>query len=708
MSNWLRLALAPAHRRLTWLVLSAWLVIAVIAVIFAGKVGEIESSDVRNWLPAGAESTSALDLADAEFTADEPESLLVLYIRDAGITAADRVTVQADADALAPLAAAAMPPPASSADGKALLLSIPLTPQQVAQENIAAVIGQVRAVVAGQPAGLDAWISGGSAVMADFDAAFDSLDTTLLLVTVTVVAVLLLLTYRSPVLLVIPLITVVVAGRLANALVYLCGRFLNLTVDGASTSILMVLLFGAGTDYALLLISRYREELRRHADRHTAMRHAMRRTLPAVSASAATVVLALLALLFADLNSTRGLGPVAAIGIISALLAMTTLLPAMLVVCGRWVFWPVIPAFQAAAAATEPAATGPWHRLAGLVARRVRPVWIGSAVVLTALTPGIATISTGLSESGFFVTKPDSVRGGELLGVHFAAGSATPTDTYAPAGSASEVATAAGAVPGVALVRPPQPSRTGAWVRIPVVLTDDPGSAPAQQTIVALREAVHAVEAKALVGGPTAEALDQDRTMDRDLLLVIPLILVIVALVLMVLLRCVVAPALLLGSVVLSAGASLGATALIFIVVGFPTIEKSLLLNGFLFLVALGVDYTIFLMTRAREEVGRLGHRHGVRHALATTGAVITSAGLVLAATFSVLSLMPLVFMMQLGVLVAVGVLLDTFVVRTFLVPALVLAVGPRSWWPSRLTVESARDTLPDADAGRSAPITVR
>jgi RND superfamily putative drug exporter len=330
------------------------------------------------------------------------------------------------------------------------------------------------------------------------------------------------------------------------------------------------------------------------------------------------------------------------------------------------------------------------------VAAHARPVWIGTAAVLAGLALATTSLSTGLPQTASFVDPPDSVRAAALLAEHYPAGSAAPTDLFTPVGSAAAVRTAAVAVPGVASLDTGERSTSGQWVRIAVILADDPAGEAAQQTVARLRDAVHAVDAGALVGGETAEQLDQDTTMDRDLALVIPLILLIVAGVLMVLLRAVVAALLLLVSVVLSFGAALGASALIFQALGHPTIDKSLLLNGFLFLVALGVDYTIFLMTRAREETALHGHRFGVPRALAVTGGVITSAGLVLAATFSVLTLMPLVFMMQLGVLVAVGVLLDTFVVRTLLVPALVLDTGRRSWWPSRLA--AAAPSHPERD----------
>ncbi|MEV4416257.1 MMPL family transporter [Catellatospora sp. NPDC049609] len=680
---WQRISTAPAGRRTAWSVLTGWLLIAVSAVMFT-QLGDVETNDVSSWLPAAAESTRALDLAAAEFPADEPDRLLLVYARDGGLTAADREAADADATALAGLAAGTIPPPIPSDDGAALLVAVPLSPAQAAEDAVGPVLDRVRAVQAeGLPGGLAAWVTGGPAAGADFDAAFDSLDTTLLAVTVGVVALLLLLTYRSPVLLLIPLVTVGIASRLAEALVYLGAKHLGLVVNGASAGILTVLVFGAGTDYALLLISRYREELTRHADHRHAMRLALRHSLPAIIASAATVILALLTLLAAGLNSTRGLGPVAALGIASALLAMTTLLPALLVTFGRRVFWPLIPAVRADGSPAR--GPGLWARTAGFVACHPRPIWMVTALALAALSLGTTTLTVGVHQSESFTSKPDSVRGFEALAEHYPAGSGDPTELYTSTLRADEVAAAVRGLPGVAEVGQAEPSVAGGWTRLRIVLADPPSSDGAEQTVLRLRDTAQDVDPGALVGGATAQELDQNTTMDADLRLIIPLILVVVLGVLVVLLRALVAPLLLLASVLLSFGAALGASALVYHAIGFPAIDRSVLLHGFLFLVALGVDYTIFLMTRAREESAALGHGAGMSRALAVTGGVITSAGVVLAATFAVLSLMPIVFMMQLGILVGLGVLLDTFVVRSLLVPALVHHVGPRSWWPTRL-----------------------
>ncbi|WP_020520772.1 MMPL family transporter [Catelliglobosispora koreensis] len=658
-------------KKLKWAFTGTWVLAVMMITLFAGSVNDVESEDLRSWLPANAESTRALDLAEAQFPSNDPEDLLLIYARDSGLTEADKAAVTADAAALG-----VRIPPQPSDDGKAMLLIMPFEPAKSTLEAVRSVVADA------QPSGLTARLTGAPAAEADFDQAFDSLDTTLLVVTVGVVAVLLLVTYRSPVLLFIPLLCAGIASLTAGGLVYWAAKNFGLVVDPQSAGILTVLVFGAATDYAMLLIARYREELHLHADRHRAMGLALRRSLPAIAASAATVVLALLTLLFADLNSTRGLGPVAAIGIVSALAVMTTLLPALLVVCGRWAFWPVIPRYTPDVQ-PESAPAGFWNRLAGFVSRHPRAIWMSTAAALLAVAFGATSLTAGLRQADSFTTKPESVAGFELLAKHYPAGSAEPVDVFVPATSGQAAAAKLSAVAGVHHVE--ETEVRGQWARIPVVLSVDPDGTEAEQTVAHLRETVHSLDAQGLVGGSIAQRLDQSTTMDRDLRIVLPLILLVVLIVLIVLLRSLIAPVLLLASVVLSFGAALGLSAGVYHLMGFPAIDKTVLLNGFLFLVALGVDYTIFLMTRAREEIASVGHREGITKALGVTGGVITSAGIVLAATFSVLAVLPIVFMVQLGVLVAVGVLLDTFVVRSLLVPALLLHVGPRSWWPSKL-----------------------
>ena len=687
MSHWQRVAAAAGTRLGKWPALAAWVLLAFVGLTLGGKLDSVTTDELTAWLPGDAESTRAVALAEAEFPDDGGEPLIVVYARPGGVTEADTAAVDADRTALSTLAAPGsdVPPPIPSQDGEALMLVVPVPPEAIAEDAVAATLTTAKdAVAAGLPTGLDAKLTGPVAAEADFGAAFDALDGALMIVTAGVVALLLLVTYRSPLLLLLPLGSVALASQLSNAIVYLLADTTGMVVNPQNSGILTVLVFGVGTDYALLLTSRYREELRRHPDAYAAMRVALPRSLPAILASAGTVVLAMLVLVFADLNSTASLGPVAAVGVGCAMLAMVTLLPALLVLCGRRVFWPLIPAYDPARKG-EPAPSRLWSGVARFVRGRPRAVWMTTALGLAVLTVGATSLSGGLGSGDVFTTKPDSVRGHELLAVHYPAGSSDPVEVYVPAGQATAAGAAVEGTPGVADMLEPETSADGSWVRLSALLTDDPGGTAAQDVVLAIRSNVHGVAPDSLVGGTTASNLDIGRTMDHDLALVIPLVLLVVGLVLVVLLRAVVAPLLLLASVVLSFGSALGGTGLLLKALGHNKVDGTMILMGFLFLVALGVDYTIFLMSRAREEAAVHGHREGVLRALTATGGVITSAGIVLAATFCVLAVMPIVFMLQIGVVVAVGVLLDTLVVRSLLVPALSLDVGPATWWPGRL-----------------------
>lgn len=685
MSVLKQLVALPAGKVAKWIVVVVWIGLVGVGGGFAAQLQDVQKNDTKTWLPSNAESTRAFDIYGANFPDTNTASAIVVYAREGGLTAADRSKVDRDRAEFIGHAKGQVSPVVPSADGAALLLNVPLETDEKDYTKIGDSVSQIRDIArAGADPGLTVHVTGQAGTGADLIDAFSGIDTTLLFATITVVAVILLLTYRSPMLWLVPLIAVGLSSQIANGAVYLLAKNAGLLVNGQSAAILPVLVFGVGTDYALLIIARYREELRRHQDRHTAMAMALRRSLPAIVASASTVVLALLCLFAATMNSTRGLGPVAVIGIVVAFLAMSTLLPALLVILGRWVFWPRIPHFRAEAAQTDLLADhGRWSRLADRVSQRPRVIWAVSAVVLLGLALGLTGLKTGLPPTQLFLKEVDSTAGQKLLATHFPAGSSAPLDIIARASAEDEVRSVATATSGVARVAPGE--RGGDWVHLTAVLTDAPDSKAAEDTVDRLRTAVHGVSgADALVSGATAVTVDTNRATQRDERLIIPLILLVVFLVLALLLRAVVAAVLLLASVVLSFAAALGASSLIFNALGYPRIDKSLPLIGFLFLVALGVDYTIFLMTRAREEVTAVGHDRGVVRALAVTGAVITSAGLVLAATFAVLAVLPTVSLMQQGLLVAVGVLLDTFIVRTLLVPALALDVGPRIWWPSR------------------------
>ena len=693
MSRRQRLAGLPSGRRTKYAMLVLWLVLVAVAGPLALKLTEVQDNDTLGALPAGVESSRAVQRAEAAFPDSQAPLAVAIYVREGGLTDADRAKVDGDRATFARYADGGQaPPPVPSEDGRALLVSFPVAGDD--EERADAVAGIRDRLAADAPDGLRTALTGEAGATDDVFDAFAGMDSALLLATAATVALLLLLTYRSPILWLIPLITVALASQLASAVVYLLAEHGGLAVDFQSQSILTVLVFGVGVDYALLLIARYREELRRHADRHVAMAVALRRSIGAICASAATVAVGLLCLLAAQLPSTRGLGPVGALGIAAAFLAMTTLLPAVLVIFGRWLFWPFVPRHTPDAVVDDDPATGHglWRRVAGAVGRRPRAVWMGAAAALVALSFGIGNLSIGMPADESFTTEVGSVTGQRMIAAHYPSGTVAPAEILATAGTADQVLAAARTVPGVAEVGEPERSPDGRWVRVAAVLTDTPDSDAALDTVDRLRAAVHAVPgAQALVGGDSAYLLDEERTVGRDNRVVVPLILAVVFAVLVLLLRALVAPLLLLASVVLSYVAAMGAAGLILDAMGYSKLFVGIPLQTFLFLVALGVDYTIFLATRAREEATRLGHRRGVLHALAVTGGVITSAGVVLAATFGALGVLPLVPSVQSAVIVGVGVLLDTFLVRSLLVPALALEIGRRTWWPGALSRPSSR-----------------
>jgi putative drug exporter of the RND superfamily len=544
------------------------------------------------------------------------------------------------------------------------------------------VVEELRAIARADTGGLSVYVTGPAGYAADFSEVFQGFDSTLLYITAAIVIAILLLTYRSPVLWLLPLTCVFVALTAAQAVIYLLARDAGLTVNGQSAFILTVLVFGAGTDYALLLIARYREELRRHADRHEAMAVALRRAGPAIVASASTVVLSLLCLLVAELNSTKSLGPVMAVGITVGLTAMITLLPALLVIFGRWMFWPVRPSVGS----PEPTEGGLWARIGERMARRPRIVWVVTAVVLGTVALGTTGLKAdGLQSTDSFRTKPEAVLGEQVLARHFPAGAGNPVQVIGKAEAAQQLQSALSSTPGVTSVTPPV-VRDG-LVYLEGTLATSADSQASYQTVDRLRDTVHALGgADAKVGGGSAVNLDILRASERDRNLVVPLVLVVVLVILALVLRALVAPLLLVATVVLSFAAALGISALVFNhVFKFAGADPSFPLWAFVFLVALGVDYNIFLMTRVHEEAQRHGTRRGALIGLAATGGVITSAGLVLAGTFIALGSLPLVFVTEIGFAVAFGVLLDTFVVRSVLVTALTLDVGRYMWWPSKL-----------------------
>ncbi|MET7422696.1 MMPL family transporter [Dactylosporangium sp. NPDC005555] len=676
----------PSGRRTKLLMLALWVVIAGVMGPLALQLTDVQDNDSLGALPAGAEAGRAAARAEAAFP--EPDTLVAVavYVRESGLTDADRAKVSSDRAAFAAHAAGGtVPEPVPAADGKALLLTFALA--GTGDEQTAAV-GPIKDRLAGQtPDGLRTALTGSAGAEDDFADAFAGVDVTLLLATVAAVAVLLLLTYRSPVLWIVPLLTAAVASQVAGGVVYLLVKHIGISIDLQSQNIMTILAVGVGVDYALLIVARYREELRRHEDRHEAMAIALRRSFPAICASAATVAIGLLCLLAADQPATHGLGPVGAVAVVVTLCAMTTLLPAVLVLFGRWVFWPFVPRYTPGIENQDVAADhGVWARIARFVGRRPRTVWLATAAVLAALTAGVTNLSIGLPGDEIFSKEVGSVTGQHLIERHYPGGTLAPAVVLATASSAGPVADAARSVDGVATVGEPQRSADGRWVRIEATFTDEPTSPAAQASLSRLRAAVRSHDPDALVGGDTAFEADGDAVTSRDTLVVVPLVLAVILVVLMLLLRAVVAPLVLLASVVLSYAAALGAAGFLLDWMGHPRLWSAVPLQTFLFIVALGVDYTIFLMTRAREETAQLGPRDGVLHALTVTGGVITSAGVVLAATFAALMILPMVPSMQIGVIVTVGVLIDTLLVRSLLVPALAVHIGRAAWWPGRLS----------------------
>ena len=685
------LAGIPGGRRTKWLVLLVWLGIGVFAFSLGSKLFGVEKNSADAYLPHTAESTKVIDYyqnSPGHPTLSFPA--IVVYIRDSGVTATDRARVQADVTAYqasVPGLSGEVTGPIPSPDGKALAVTIPvLTPDNV---DLGPPVDAIKKVAqpdgADAQSGLNVYIGGPIALNYDANKAFNGLDTTLLFSAGVVVIVVLLLTYRSPFLWLFPVLSAVFALQLAQAIMYLLVRNTGVVVSGQSGGILTVLVFGVGTDYALLLVARYREELHNLADKHQAMTVALRRTAPAIIASALTVMLATLGLLVSQLASNVGLGKIGAIGVACALLAMITLLPALLTIMPRAVFWPAVPRYGTQAHSR----LGIWAKVSGAVGRSPRPIWLGATALLAVLAVGLVDLHSGaLSAAEAFVAEPASVKAEQVRLSHYPVSGADALTVLANPAAQGEVADVLRADPG--LLPPPTGVVAGrlgdrAYFQVPMAAAAD--SPAAMATVERLRPALHAIPgADALVGGSTAVNIDVENAAAHDRNLVIPIVLAIAFIILVALLRALIAPIVLIVSVVASFLAALGASVFVFqVFLGEHHEDNAYPLFVFIFLVALGIDYNIFLMTRVREESKRIGTRPGIVKAVAVTGGVITSAGFVLAATFAILTTLPLTQFLQIGFAVAFGVLLDTMLVRSVLVPALCYDIGPRIWWPSRL-----------------------
>jgi len=678
-----RLAWLPAGRRSKWVVLIFWVIVAAAVAGPAGKLMGAQKNDAVSWLPGGAESTKVIQASQTFQPRDEIPAIVV-YERARGVTPQDMTSVTAQVAKFNALKAVVRDSsgPIPSQDKQALQVEVPIVAGSGGWDALSTAVNDMRSIARNSPTGLSVHFTGPGGFAADSSAAFSGIDGKLLYSALAVVIFILLLTYRSPVLWLLPVVSAGLALTVAQAVVYLLATKADLTVNAQSAGILTVLVFGAGTDYALLLVARYREELRRHEDRHEAMAFALHRTGPAIFAGGTTVIAGMLCLLVASMNSTRGLGPVAAVGIAVGLMVMLTLLPALLVIFGRWFFWPVHPSFGS----VDRTQTGFWAKAGARIARAPRGTWIATTAVLVVAGLGVFQLNAvGLQNKDAFYGTPDSVVGEQVLAQHFPAGSGQPVVVIAKADHAAAVRSAMAHVTGISGVAPPVVK--GDLVYLAGTLSVAPDSQAAIDTIGAVRDSIHQVSgAEAIAGGDSATRGDTLKASSDDNKLIIPLILLVVFLILMVLLRAVVAPLILIGTVVLSYGAAMGISSLIFRhVLSFAGADSSLPLFVFVFLVALGIDYNIFLMTRVHEEAKQFGTRRGALIGLAATGGVITSAGLVLAGTFSVLATLPVVSFAEIGFAVALGVLLDTLIVRSVLVTALNLDVGQRMWWPSRL-----------------------
>jgi RND superfamily putative drug exporter len=671
-------------RRLTWFAV-------LVVVVSGGLLGLLSGGDAASQspvaVPSDAESARA-DALRADFPGgDQAPAILVVTRADGGDLG--MAEVDATADARHRMTDAPGPPLMVSDDGKAAVVTVPLK-ADLSGFGLNDAVKNLRATAAdGLPPGLKAEITGGPAFGADIANSFAGANITLLAVTATVVALLLIVTYRSPVLWLVPLLVIAFADRVGSVVGTAVASGLGLSPDGSTSGITSVLVFGAGTNYALLLISRYREELGRPVDERPddaeagpthreALVVAVRAAAPAIVASNATVVLALLTLLFASAPSNRSLGVQAASGLVVAAIFVLIVLPPLLALCGKRLFWPFIPK----AGATPLTESGVWHRIADAVARKPARVAVASLAGLAVLASALLATPIGLTQTEQFRVQAESVTGYQTLAAHFPSGLTDPTRVIASTAKSGAVQRAITDTPGVVSATPAGQSPTGLsqWS---VVIKAEPASDEAFKTIDALRDSVHTADRTALVGGSDAQARDIASAAQRDRLVVIPAILAVVLAVLYLLLRSALAPLVLVGVTVLSALAALGLGGWASVhVFGFPALDNSTPLFAFLFLVALGVDYTIFLVTRAREETPEFGTRQGIVRAVSATGAVITSAGVVLAAVFCVLGVLPLIVLTQLGIIVGLGILLDTFLVRTVIIPALFTLIGPRIWWP--------------------------
>jgi RND superfamily putative drug exporter len=691
----------PGGKRTKFAVLAVWLVVLFAIGPLAGKFEDAQENDPSDYLPADAESVKALDRLDG-FPSDDQAEAITVFHRDGELATEDERAIERTRAAIngrirpelnaaiadeVPNSVGETAPALISKDGATALLTTPITVPEEASGDAEDVVTdtpeEIKGELGGLPSGLEAEVTGPAGFSSDAVEVFNDINGTLLYATAALVLLLLIVIYRSPIFWIIPFFSVLIAELTARGLGYLIAEA-GVTVTGQSGGILPVLVFGAGTDYALLMVSRYREELRRHEDKHDAIRVALRRTSPVILASGGTVMAALLTLSLAEVTGTSGLGPIGALGIAMAMVSMLTILPALLTLFGRRAFWPFVPRVGTHGADVT---HGLWRQIAEWVARGPRRVWVATTTVLAVMIAGLAFLNSDLTTGNMFRDEVDSVQGQELLEAGFPAGSNAPTTVLVTDESKLDgVRTAVARAPGVVEVSS-RVERGPTGAKFEVTLDEDPYSTAAFDLVPGIRDAARDAGGQdVLVGGPTAEEYDLRQSAARDNRLIVPVALLVVFLILAGLLRAITAPLVLIGTVIVSYFAALGIAAFFFEnVFGFSGMAPDLPLFAFIFLVALGIDYNIFLMARVREETLTHGTRDGTIRGLAVTGTVITSAGIVLAGTFSALGVLPLVSLTEIGFTIAVGVLIDTFLVRSLLVPALVLEIGDRVWWPSAL-----------------------
>ena len=696
--RWLRILL-PA------LLILAWLAVTGIGGPYFGKISEVTSESATDRLPATAQSTEVAQRL-ADFRESDAIPAIVVLENPDGITEQDTAWAQGlaqDPGDEVPLDGAASPA-IPSEDGKALQIVFPLDSGADAAEAVGALDDRLDQA----PEGLEGWVTGPAGFTAGLSEAFSGIDGILLAVALAVVFVILLAVYRSPLLPILVLLTSLAALSASILVIWHLADAGWLSINGQIQGILFILVIGAATDYSLLFVARYREALQTHRTVPSAMRTAWRGTIEPVAASGGTVIAGLLCLMFSSLRTNAALGPVAATGIVFAMLAALTLLPALLLIFGRVAFWPARPRFRGEDF-TPPARL--WGGIARRVRRRARPIWLVSAAVLAIMAVfALQFRASGVPQSELILGQSDARDGQQVQAEHFPGGSGTPAQVIVDADAEQRAGQILGETDGVDSVSvvaadsptgtvpldagqrsaPPyagaQPTVSDGDVMLEVTLADAPDSAAAEDTVQRMRDRVVAADPHALVGGTTAQELDTLQASTADRALIIPIILAVITVILMLLLRSILAPLLLVATTVVSYLAALGVGALVFHhLLGFSDADPTVPLYAFVFLVALGIDYNIFLMTRVREESLSLGTRQGVLRGLRLTGGVITAAGVVLAATFAALAVIPLMFLAQLAFLVAFGVLLDTTLVRALLVPALVRDIGDAVWWPSKL-----------------------